>query len=101
MRFRLLLVPAVGFVLAVSPLPASADQASSPILANTCFSCHGAQGNSIGAMPSIKGKPASYIETMLIAFREDKRQGTVMNRIAKGFTPTEIKSLSNYFSSLK
>lgn len=76
-----------------------ADMASSVVLANTCFSCHGTDGASQGAMPSIKGKPANYIETVLMAFREDKRKGTVMNRIAKGFDANEIKALSRYFSS--
>jgi len=101
MNSRNLLFAGAALVLAASPLPANADQASSPVLANTCFSCHGANGKSIGAMPSIRGKPAEYIETMLNAFREDKRKGTVMNRIAKGFSPAEIKSLSTYFSSLR
>ena len=32
---------------------------------------------------------------------EDKRKGTVMNRIAKGFSPSEIKALSQYFATLK
>ncbi len=77
---------------------ARADMASAVVLANTCFSCHGTDGASVGAMPSIKGKPADFIETQLTAFREGKKQGTVMNRIAKGFTDDEIKALSRYFA---
>lgn len=75
--------------------------ASAVVLASTCFSCHGTDGASIGAMPSIKGKPADFIETRLIAFRDGKKNGTVMNRIAKGFTDDEIKALSRYFAARK
>ena len=78
---------------------AKADMASDTVLANTCFSCHGTDGNSVGAMPTIKGKSASFIEKQLEEFRADKRSGTVMNRIAKGFTSDEIKTLSRYFAS--
>ncbi|MBC8338634.1 MAG: c-type cytochrome [Alphaproteobacteria bacterium] len=77
---------------------ARADMASSVVLANTCFSCHGTEGQSVGAMPTIKGKPAKYIETQLMAFRAGKKSSTVMGRIAKGFNADEIKALSRYFS---
>jgi len=77
---------------------ARAEMASSVVLANTCFSCHGTDGQSAGAMPSIKGKPAEFIETQLMAYRDGNKQGTVMNRIAKGFNADEIKALARYFS---
>lgn len=80
---------------------ARADMASAVVLANTCFSCHGPDGASVGAMPSIKGKPADFIETRLTAFRDGTMHGTVMNRIAKGFTNDEIKTLSRYFAGKK
>jgi sulfide dehydrogenase cytochrome subunit len=78
---------------------ARAETPSPVVLANTCFSCHGTDGDSVGAMPSIKGKPAAYISTMLTAFRNGSRKGTVMNRIAKGFSPDEIAALSRYFAN--
>jgi len=52
-------------------------------------------------MPSINGKPAKYIATNLKAFRSGKKQATVMNRIAKGFSIEEIESLAKYFSENK
>jgi len=80
---------------------AEAGMASATVLANTCFSCHGTDGHSAGAMPSINGKPAKFIEMSLKAFRADKKQATVMNRIAKGFDDSEIKSLAEYFAKNK
>ncbi len=90
----------LGLALGLSAADAARAEMASPIiLANTCFSCHGTDGQSAGAMPSIKGKPADYIATMLTAFRNGSKQGTVMNRIAKGFSPDEITALSKYFAN--
>lgn len=94
----------LGVVVYLFALPAEtarADMASAVVLANTCFSCHGPDGASAGAMPSIKGKPADFIETRLSAFRDGTLPGTVMNRIAKGFSDDEIKALSRYFAGKK
>lgn len=88
--------------LLVLLMPQSAIEAAEPdakILANTCFSCHGPDGRSAGAMPSIAGKDRTYIEQVLRAYRDDRMTGTVMNRIAKGFSPAEIALLAQFFST--
>ena len=78
--------------------PAAEDRPSGEVLANTCYSCHGTDGHSAGAMPSIAGKDASYIERRLLDYRDDRLSGTVMNRIAKGFSAEEIERLSQHFA---
>lgn len=78
---------------------AQAGDRRGAILANTCFSCHGTDGHSAGAMPSIAGKSADYIIETLKRFRDGTKTATVMNRIAKGFTDEEIEALASYFSS--
>ena len=85
--------------LAWSAGGAQAEESRGAILANTCFSCHGTDGHSVGAMPSIAGKSADYIVDTLKRFRDDSKAATVMNRIAKGFTDAEIEALAGYFSS--
>ncbi|MEK9754402.1 MAG: c-type cytochrome [Rhodospirillaceae bacterium] len=96
----LLAAASLGFILSSGAMPgtAAADTPSSVILANTCFSCHGTDGHSAGAMPSLNGKPAKLIEIALKAFRDGKKDSTVMMRIAKGFDDAEIKALSEYFA---
>ena len=89
-----LLVSATAGVSAVQ-----AEEQRGAILANTCFSCHGTDGRSAGAMPSIEGKAANYIADSLKHFRDGTKPGTVMPRIAKGFTDEEIAILADYFSS--
>jgi len=99
MGARTLLVAAIAATLVLASGPeVKADQASAAVLASTCFSCHGAGGKSAGAMPSINGKPAKLIELNMKAFRDGKRQSTVMQRIAKGFNDAEIKALSEYLA---
>ena len=70
-------------------------------LAMSCFTCHGPAGKSPDAIPSINGKNASFIEANMKAFRSGKRQSTVMQRIAKGYTDREIKALAGYIANLK
>ena len=96
---RNLLVAVMGLAIGLGAATSARAEIASPIVhANTCFSCHGSDGKSAGAMPSINGKPAAYISTMLNAYRDGSKKGTVMNRIAKGFTPDEIEALSRYFA---
>jgi cytochrome c553 len=94
---KALFLATVG-VLALSGT-AKAEEATSTVLANTCFSCHGPDGKSAGAMPWIAGKSADYITKVMIDFKTGKVDSTVMQRIAKGFSDEEIKALAQYFSA--
>ena len=89
-------VSALLTISAVS-MPATADMATGDIMANTCYSCHGTDGVSAGSMPTIAGKSQKFIAKSMKDFRSDKRKGTVMNRIAKGFSEAEIQALSKSF----
>ncbi|MDP6473621.1 MAG: c-type cytochrome [Alphaproteobacteria bacterium] len=83
-----------AIVLLAFPVGALADEPSPTVLANTCFSCHGTDGKSPGAMPSLDEKSASYIAQTLREFRSDEIENTVMSRIAKGFSDAEIDALA-------
>ena len=80
---------------------ALAGGASGQAIGFTCNGCHGYDGVSKGAAPSIKGLPATYLENAMKDFKSDKRPATIMNRIAKGYTDAEITAMSEYFASLK
>jgi len=83
--------------MSVVTMPVKAGMATGEIMANTCYSCHGTDGISAGAMPTIAGKSEKFIAKNMKDFRNDKRKGTVMNRIAKGFSEAEIDALSKTF----
>lgn len=81
---------------------AAAAEATAAMLAGPCASCHGTDGRSPGAIPPIAGAPFAVLKAQLDAYRTDEIPGaTVMNRIAKGLTPTEIETLARHFSALK
>jgi len=76
--------------------------ANASMLANACHPCHGKDGNSTGpASPSIaQMEKTAFIEAMQ-AFRSDETYGTIMGRIAKGYTDEEIERMANYFATRK
>mgnify|MGYP002629739610 CR=1 FL=1 len=94
-------VVAGSLVLAgiLAPVHAAADMASGEVLANTCYSCHGPDGNSAGAMPTISGKSEQFITGQLRSFKAAGQEITVMGRIAKGFSDDEINALAKFFAS--
>lgn len=72
------------------------------VIAATCFGCHGPEGKTTNKKGySIVGKPAAVIEKTLLQYKEDKLKGTIMNRLAKGYTDEEIKKIAEYLSTLK
>ena len=93
------------FLLATAlALPSSAaaqaapGQASIPYVAGTCTNCHGPQGRSAGAMPSLAGLPQPYLVEQMKQFREGKRPATIMHQIAKGYSDRETDLLAEYFA---
>jgi sulfide dehydrogenase cytochrome subunit len=74
---------------------------SGQAIAFTCNGCHGSDGMSKGAAPSIKGLPASYLESAMKDFKSEKRPATIMSRIAKGYSDEEITAMAVYYASMK
>ncbi len=73
---------------------------SASMMANTCAGCHGTGGKSAGpASPNLAGMSESYFVDTMKAFREDARPGTIMNRIAKGYSEVQIESMATYFAA--
>jgi len=79
---------------------AAAATPSGEMLANTCAGCHGTHGNSQGpATPTITGISRDYFIETMQAYREDERNPTIMNRIAKGYSDAEIEAMADFFSA--
>ena len=79
---------------------AGQDQTARSLAAN-CTGCHGPNGNSLGAIPTIAGLDRAYIATALQEFKAGTRQATVMHQHAKGYSDREIEVLAQYFSQQK
>lgn len=91
-----LIIPAVGVLLTFSvPFAHAVDRGE--LLANSCFSCHGYDGQvSDAKIPSLANYPASMIVSQMKAYRDGTRVGTVMDRHAKGYTDEEIELLAQH-----
>ena len=89
----------VGLWLAAPFAPAQ-EQAARSLAAN-CTGCHGPNGNSVGAIPSIAGLGKAYFVTAMQEFKAGTRQATVMHQHAKGYTDQEFEVLADYFSKQK
>ena len=87
------------FLLCSSPLLAS-EITRGVMLSNSCAACHGTDGKSPGAIPSIYRKSPEFISQALLDFREGRRPATVMGRHASGYSDEEIQMIADYFSSL-
>lgn len=71
------------------------------MLVNNCAACHGTDGYSSGpGTPSIAGLSKSYLVRTMKAYRSGERASSVMSRIAKGYTDTQIERMADYLANL-
>jgi len=75
------------------------DVQSGRYLAGNCANCHGTQGKSLGAMPSLAGQKADYLADQMRRFRDGQRPGTIMQKIAKGYTDAQIDAIAAHFAA--
>ncbi|MBU0656406.1 MAG: cellulose binding domain-containing protein [Gammaproteobacteria bacterium] len=69
------------------------------MLVNNCASCHGTDGYSAGpGTPSIAGLGKNYLIRTMKAYRTGERASSVMGRVAKGYTDTQIERMADYLS---
>ena len=99
-----------------------APMASIEMLTGACVACHGPGGASVGpATPSLAGLPAVYFIGAMLSYKHGQdldaaeaeaasdpeledvevfaRHGTIMDRIASGYTLDEIKAMAHYFAN--
>ena len=69
-------------------------------MAAGCAICHGSHGNPApgSIVARLAGSPAQATSDALKAFRDGRREATVMHQIAKGFNDAEIAALAEYFA---
>lgn len=80
--------------------PAGAQEAQAPdsayyrLVVATCYTCHSATGDGAGAIPPLEGLSGTRIKELLTAYKTGREQATIMNRISKALTDTEIDRIS-------
>ena len=91
----------IVLILATSSLPAAERDAQVQLMAASCANCHGTDGRGADGLPPLAGQPMDYLAERLLAFRHDLvPDTTVMSRIAKGYSDTELRTLAEHFANL-
>jgi sulfide dehydrogenase cytochrome subunit len=89
-------------LFAAAAVAHAADDASARNLAATCASCHGTEGRSASPdLPSLAGMPKEKMISAMKAFKEGKREATVMHQLARGYTERQIDLVAEYFAGRK
>ena len=109
-RFAMLAATLAGAAFAQQPAPPAPAFAASNVtpkgvasMATACAMCHGS-----GGMPAagstvapLAGRPAQGTVDAMKAFKEGKRDATIMHQIAKGYSDAEIAAIAAYFAARK
>ena len=98
--FNLIWLVGTSCMLLMVPSGQAEQLTQGAMLGFSCAGCHGTDGKSPGAIPSIHGKSADFIKSSLLEFRSGSRASTVMGRHAKGYSDSEIELIAEYFSSI-
>lgn len=82
---------------------AAAQTGAVPVLAGrylaaNCANCHGTHGKSAGSMPSLAGLQRAYLIEQMRLFRDGKRDATIMQQLAKGYSDEQIEAVAEHFA---
>ena len=97
-RLASLLLAAVAASVAAQDLPTPRTRS----LAATCAACHGTDGHAPAGSTraSLAGMPAATLAERMRAYRDGRRDGTLMPQLAKGYSDAQIEQLAVYFAAL-
>jgi cytochrome subunit of sulfide dehydrogenase len=92
------LTAALAIVLASAGIALAAE---APPGAAGCSGCHAVNARVETPVPPLAGRPAADIAKETIAFKSGERKGTIMDRIAKGFSDEEIQAIAAWYAAQK
>ena len=96
------LLAAAAALCACASLHAQTPDAGVEARAQTCFACHGPNGNSSNGMyPTLAGQNARYIYLELKDFKEGRRHDPQMDPMAAPLTQGDMLALADYFAKQK
>jgi len=92
------LIAAVAIVLASAGVAFAAE---APAGAASCSGCHAATPRVETPVPPLNGRPAADTTSQMMAFKAGQRPGTIMDRIAKGYSEDEIRAIAAWYEAQK
>ena len=90
----LLMLLAPSLAMAAEPGPSGAT------LGRNCLICHAKDYHDVNPIPRLSGFSAADIAAALRDYRAGRRQATIMDRIASGYSDAEIDRIAAFLSSL-
>jgi len=93
---RTVVAAAIALGSIAAALVASAEP---PAGAASCSGCHPASSRVTSPVPRLLGLDRAAIVRAMQEFRSGQRVGTVMDRIAKGFTDEEVQAIAAWYAS--
>jgi len=68
---------------------------SGKVIAYACYSCH---AEHLANLKLKQPLSTAHLSSTLLAFKANKQNSAIMNRITKGFTDDELKAAASYIS---
>ena len=91
-----MLAAAIGSASIAAAVVAAAEP---PAGAASCSGCHATSPRVTTPVPRLAGRDRADIVKAMQDFRTGARAGTVMDRIAKGFTDEEIQAIAAWYAT--
>jgi cytochrome c553 len=91
----------VGLALIALALLQPVNAADAPSGAASCSGCHPAKAFVDTAVPRLAGRNPADLVAAMQGFKSGKLPSTVMGRIAKGFSDSEIEAITAWYGAQK
>jgi sulfide dehydrogenase cytochrome subunit len=88
-------------VMAALSASGAATAAEAPAGALSCSGCHAGSARVETPVPRLAGRTAGEITDAMLAYKSGKQAGTIMDRIAKGFSDEEIRAIAAWYATQK
>nr|WP_296747787.1 c-type cytochrome [Thioalkalivibrio sp.] len=98
-RSNLLAAGIAVSMMTIALAPQAAEVERENLLATSCFACHSIDAT--GNMPNLVGYPRDLLVSQMQAFKDGSRPGTIMNRLAKGYSDEEIIQMADYIATIQ
>jgi sulfide dehydrogenase cytochrome subunit len=98
-RSRILAAGIAVSMMTIALAPQAAEVERGALLTTSCFACHSIDVT--GNMPNLVGYPRDLLVSQMQAFKDGSRPGTIMNRLAKGYSDEEIVQMADYFATIQ
>ena len=95
------LATTVALTLAIIGTAHAAGVADAPPGATSCTGCHATARTVDTSVPRLIGRNPADLVALMQGFKSGQRPGTVMDRLAKGFTDDELKAIAEWFGAQK